>query len=882
VKNFLGVGSDIDISDDSERVVRRVVLYQPFSLILAAVVCGILFDKFISVDFRIWLVLVLVSILSAIIFHYKGVQFFSTLFILLFCFSVFGFWHHDRWNRFASNDLGFYSVRGGCPVGIRGVVSELPRLIPPLPDSFLAQENRTIFIIQVNKLRDGETWIDVSGRVFVTINGDRTDLMAGNEIEIFGDLSRPSGSQNPDDTDFAGKLRSQRILCVVHGNSADSVSLISSGGISVTKIIGVIRHWASKNLYTTMPSDTALLASAMLLGLREGVDEQTRQNLIDTGTMHILAISGLHVAVVAVCFRFLFLLCGFSNRATAIVMVIIVVQYILLTNMAPPAIRATALITVISIAEFTGRRAYGVNSFCATAVLTLILNPTELFQFGAQLSYIATAAFFWLPSSGEIVGLFRKWILRNDNYSRISELALIEQVNRDNNILYNLAMRFFHGGLELLIVGVVIWSISTPLILDRIHVFSPIAILVNSFLWLPLYAAMVSGFITMLLGSIPFVGIFFGVLADFSFNMLFGMIAFFQWLGGHYWVVSFPMWWSVVFYSGFIFVTIMPLRCLSRFVIGLLILVWIFVGVGSFWVADSFRYYSGKLTMEVLAVGHGNCVLITTPSKKLIVYDVGCITSPRRVADILSRRVWRLGKMRIDAIMISHSDRDHFNGLTKIIERFDVGVVLVSPYMFLNNADKKINQNYDAILQLKKQLQKRGIPVIEISTGDDLSKYGLPDSIIQHPPKSGLDGADTNSTSLVLRFVHYGVSVLLPADLDDKSKVQFLESPPIQINKVQINKVQTNTTQTNTAQINTAHCDIIMIPHHGGKSDITEPLIELTTPKLLIISDGGFTHRAVSIENYRKRNFLVHSTRDSGFIRITIDKKGWHTTKMKK
>ncbi|MDR2643534.1 MAG: ComEC/Rec2 family competence protein [Planctomycetaceae bacterium] len=850
-------GLNVDIvNENSERVIlRREVLYQPFSLILMAAAGGILFDKFISASPQFWLIFTVIAGLSSVIFHCKCWQVLSTLFVLLCCFSVFGFWHHDRWNRFADNDLGFYAVQESRPIGIRAVVTELPRLIPPLPDNFIADEERTIFTARAQKLRDGQIWKNVCGNVFVTINGNRTDLMVGNEIQIFGALSRPAQPQNPDDFDFAGKLRSQRILCVIHGKSPDSVSVISSGKINVTKILGIIRHTASQNLSTTMPPDTALLASAMLLGLREGVDEQTRQNLIDTGTMHILAISGLHVAVVAICFRCLFLIFGLSNRITAIFIVCIVVQYLLLTNMAPSAIRATALITVISIAEFTGRRAYGVNSFCATAVFTLILNPTELFQFGAQLSYIATAAFFWLPSLGEIIGLFKKRILRNKNDSSISELSLIEQANRDNSLLYNLSMKFFYGSLQLLIIGVVIWSISTPLIIDRIHVFSPIAILVNTFLWFPLYMAMMSGFITMVTGSIPFVGNFFGVLADFSFNALFEMIAFFQWLGGHYWVISFPEWWNVFFYVGFIFVTIMPFRCPSRLVIAVIVLIWFFVGFGSFLVSDICRYYSDKLTMDVLAVGHGNCVLITTPSKKLIVYDAGCITSPRRVADILSRRVWRLGKMKIDVIMISHPDRDHFNGLEKIIERFDVGVVLVSPYMFLKPVDKKHIQSYETTMQLKKQLQKYNIPIIEIGTGDDLSKYSLPDSIILHPPKNGLEGEDTNTTSLVLRFVHRGVSVLLPADLDNKIKVPFLKQQPI-------------------------HSDIMMIPHHGGKSDVTEPLIKQTTPKLLIINDGAFTHRAISIESYRKQNFNVHSTLDNGFIRITINKNGWHTTQM--
>ncbi|MDR2760994.1 MAG: DUF4131 domain-containing protein, partial [Planctomycetaceae bacterium] len=275
--------AEADLITETEKVIeRQEVLYQPFSLILIAVVLGILVDKFISISPRFWIISAAFSILLYLIFHCRSCHIISTIFLLLFCFSVFGFWHHERWNEFAENDLGFYATKEGYPVGVRATVSELPRLIPPIPDNFLNDEERTIFTIRVSKLRDGIKWKDVSGNVFVTINGDCTNLMPGNEVTIFGELSKPSKPQNPDDVDFAGRLRSQRILCVIHGKAPDAVSINSGGRISVTKILGLIRYKASKNLEAVMSKETATLASAMLLGLRDGIDEQTRQNLIDT------------------------------------------------------------------------------------------------------------------------------------------------------------------------------------------------------------------------------------------------------------------------------------------------------------------------------------------------------------------------------------------------------------------------------------------------------------------------------------------------------------------------------------------------------------------------------------------------------------------------
>ncbi|MDR1925119.1 MAG: ComEC/Rec2 family competence protein, partial [Planctomycetaceae bacterium] len=675
------VNNDDNNDADKSSLNHTPVFYQPFSQILISSITGILLDKFLSIPFLVWLCLIFVAVSLWLFVHWKGRRICATIFVLITCLAFFGMRHHCFWNQYTTNDLSFYAAKEGKPVAVQGTVLELPRLLPPVPDNFISTDERTIFTINVQKLRDTDRWLNVTGKVYVSVNGNRTDLMVCDKVLIFGELAKPGNAQNPDDINFAESLRRQRILCTIRGNAPESVSIIAHGNFSIAKIIGQIRHHAKKNIENCMQHESATLAVAMLLGFRDGVEEETQQNLIETGTMHILAISGLHVAVIAMSLRFLFLFCGLSGRVTAILTIVFIAQYLLLTNMAPPAIRAAVLVSVVSIAAFTGRRAYSVNSFCATALFVLLLNPTELFQFGAQLSFIATAAFFWIPNVNVLIELIRRSILRNNNTSTshnnnandLSAAALIEQVNLDNSILYNFSAKFFYGVLELFIISVIIWSISSMLILDRMHVFSPIAVLANPLIWLPLYAAMLSGLVAMIFGSMPIICGYIGMIADVSFDSLFGLIAFADSLGGHYWMPSMPVWWNVVFYASFIFVTIMPLRKPTKLMMIGFVLIWFLIGVGSFIFADVVRYRSDRLTMEVLAVGHGNCVLITTPDKKLIVYDVGCISSAQRAADILSRRVWRLGKTKIDVILISHPDADHFNGLEKIIERFDVG-----------------------------------------------------------------------------------------------------------------------------------------------------------------------------------------------------------------
>jgi competence protein ComEC len=296
-----------------------------------------------------------------------------------------------------------------------------------------------------------------------------------------------------------------------------------------------------------------------------------------------------------------------------------------------------------------------------------------------------------------------------------------------------------------------------------------------------------------------------------------------------------------------------------------LLLIWILIGFCSGYKRDYDRLRQDQLTLSVFSIGHGNCVLVTTPQKKTFVYDVGCISSPKRAADVMSRAIWRLGKVKIDAVIISHPDSDHFNGVELLADRFYIGRVFVSPYIFdpLKKLEKELNERkitfqelgedefkeQQILFSLRKKLEEKQIPVIEIGGGDTLSVPGLSDWAVLHPPKRDFSESDhSNATSLVLRFEHYGVGVLLPGDLDGRSLPLFLKQKPMS-------------------------CEILMVPHHGGHSSQTEPLIQWASPKTLLLSAGRLTHKKTTLENYRRRGFVTRSTFEEGAIEININKQ---------
>ncbi len=800
-----------------------------------AAIFGIVAARFGGVPFFVWKAIAVVAIIGWGICFLKRFPFRSTVFLLLAIAAGFGCRHHLRWNLFPSNDIGFYAQEKAGPVCVRGTVIEMPRLLPAPPEDPtrpIAQRERTLFTLHTDSLRDGDRFISVTGKLSVSVEGNRDDLRYGDRVELFGGLSKPNPPQNPGDPDYATSLRNRRILAILRVPSPGSVRRLVPGKPSAGRILETVRRAGHANIERCMTPSNAAVATAMILGLREGIDEETTQTLQETGTLHILAISGLHIGLVAAAALFLLRLFGTSRRRSAVILVGTVIGYLFLTDVQPPAIRATVLVCVVAASMLSFRSTFAVNTLCATALIVLLLNPSELFQFGAQLSFIATGAFLWIPR------LPTRIFVTPDGREQNEDVSTGSFAGRCVRLVEKTVL----GITALLLVSTIIWFVSMPLILERIHLFTPIAILVNPLLWFPLAAALSFGFAVMVFGAVPFIGSVLGWFADQSFDILFNMIGYFHELGGHYWLPGPPIWWNVVFYGFFVLWTFFPFSKQKPRLLAGLLASWLIVGVVAVYGGILERQWNDRLTVSISSVGHGSGILIVTPENRAVVFDAGCFSSPKRCGDILSRSLWRAGKTSIDAIVLSHADSDHYNGVLILAERFRIDAVLVSPYMF-----EKEDGGLDL---LRQKLSEKNIPLKEIGDGDDLSAFGLFDSKILHPPKEGFDErAVSNACSVVLTFRHEKIRVLFPGDLDGKTTAPFLERSPM-------------------------HCDVVMIPHHGGKSRLTEPLLQWTTPKDLVVSGGQFSRNDALLDDLRRRGFSLHNTFDDGAVELSVDRNG--------
>ena len=162
-------------------------------------------------------------------------------------------------------------------------------------------------------------------------------------------------------------------------------------------LLGQARVTSYEKLVEPLDPAIAPLAAALLLGRREGVDSTVEDAFARTGTLHLLAISGLHLQVLAGGIWGACTLLGLGLRRAAMVTLVVVLLYALLVGLEPSVVRSTAMTATLAIGILASRSTSTcpANLLALALLVTLMLNPAHLFDVGCQLSFLAVATLIW-------------------------------------------------------------------------------------------------------------------------------------------------------------------------------------------------------------------------------------------------------------------------------------------------------------------------------------------------------------------------------------------------------------------------------------------------------------------------------------------------------
>jgi len=705
------------------------------------------------------------------------------------------------------------------------------RSTEPLQTNAISMQ--TNFVADVTSVRYGRDWTPFQGGISVTLDDDLEALSVGDEVELGGDIVAYSPPSNPGESDFRDFARNRLLHARMFVDSRSHAKVLKKHRIGLRSIADRFARQGEMTLHSSLSETTGALACALVVGRRGALDNETKLSLLETGTIHLLSVSGLHLGIVASVVLAIGVFCGLSRRWLVAIVAVACFAFAAITGANPPVVRAMILIATMLLALIVDRRQWPLNTLAFAAILLLWINPTNLFQVGVQLSFISVATLIACTRSMDPAKEDIQIAVGVED--RIE--ALVDET-RSRRALW--VRRKLRNLSQLFWLSLCVTLTTMPLTWSQFHIVSPIAVFANVMLGLPAVVALTSGLVAVVTGALwqP-LAIVPAIICDGVLRLMVAIIDVASAVPmGHLWLPSPPSWW-VAFYYVALIASLAVRRRFHRpmiFVAGSL--AWSLIAWG---LAVSPQWMPReKMVATFVDVGHGTSVLLEMPNGENLLYDCGKLGNYTANSHGIEDVLWSRGLTRLNAIVLSHADADHYNAMPGLIRRFGIGEVITPPGLFDDKSPE--------LVTIKQQLASDGIPIREVSI-EDQSLQENNEIQILHPPKQKLAGSD-NANSLVLRLDHAGHSFILPGDLEPPGTQSVMNMPRPVVGGV------------------------MMAPHHGSTTAKAQAMLDWARPVAVIVSGGSRAKNPKVAEMLQTRGSTVAITAKDGAVRVSIDRDG--------
>ncbi len=672
---------------------------------------------------------------------------------------------------------------------------------------------RRIFFVKPQFLEHGRRLIRTAGNLRVTIYGNNgPELACGAMIHFQSRIIPITNFENPGRFDYKRYMAFQKVFGLAY-TDADRVEVVSANAISgLRSMVASVRKDIEKQIEKSGNGVRIGILKALIIGDKRDLDPDVREAFARAGVSHLLAISGLHMGIVAGLiffalariFAFFPFLTGpgWVKKTAALFTLPGVVFYGLLAGMSPSTQRAVIMTTVFLMALVAGRRHQLINSLALAALVILAVHPPSLFAVSFQLSF--AAVFFIVLGmdavEGFLNGLKNRWLKRSAAFILVSFFA---------------------------IAG------TSPLTAHYFNQVSWIGLFTNCFM-IPLvgFAALPLGLAGAAInGLFPDLSMMFfkagGGILSLAFNIIEkiaalphvsvktvtpGLIE----TGSCYALLLAGI--MAVKHKRFFFPKdpesrppTMPVAlkiALSLAAVAVIILI---VDAG-YWVNR--RFLHDDLRVTALDVGQGNAALVELPGGKCMLIDGGGFTGSSTFdvgKMIVAPFLWRNKIGTVDTVILTHPDTDHLGGLVYIAEHFHVKVVwstgeTVETEPF-HRFMRVVQKNQITMIKNTRAAKERVINGVRIETL--YPPRGFPDRKKVQPWRN------TNNNSLVTRFVLGDISFLFPGDIEAEGERELAVL-----------------SEENLAST------VLMAPHHGSRTSSTAFFLSMIKPEVVVVSTG--------------------------------------------
>ncbi|MBF0451892.1 MAG: DNA internalization-related competence protein ComEC/Rec2 [Candidatus Magnetomorum sp.] len=698
------------------------------------------------------------------------------------------------------------------------------------------QFNKTRLRVNVYHVADQESGHDIYGTLKVSIWGNYSHLKKGMHIRFRSTINDFKNFKNPGGFDYKHYMNFQEKIDAHAYAQKNSIEILNPDAPILINPIENITEKIFQTVSQLITDSSSKKASgflhAILLGDRNYLQDTISTVFIATGTVHLLAISGLHMGMIAMtaflCFRWLFrrseMIClyGWSDICATLPAFILMVVYFFISGMSPSSQRAFIMISVFLASHIFSREGHPLNTLCFAGGIILLWDTRSLYSISFQMSFCAVLII--LLGSSKFSNL----------KGSINQYALI---------------RYLWNMLLCSILGIIATS---PLALHYFYHTSFMGIFTN-FLAVPIV-----GFCILPLSMISILTLFFWpslalkimMISGFASDLLIDGLIGVSHYSGPFEIYCHLNFFELFCWYSLVFLCFVGYQSYFKYAWAVIVLI-IFVDA-LYWTHH--RFFQDTVRVTLLDVGIGNAAVVELPGGKCIMIDGGGLAGSFDIGKhVVAPYLWQNKIKTVDTLILTHPDRDHLQGLIFVAQHFNVQSIW-------SNGDRKNSSLY-----------KKWLDIIETKKIHPIQMHANSEQVMNNvrfrffnPPASERSSKsffkETNNNSLVIQMQYQGNTFLFPGDIEQEAEAVIVQS-----------------------FCDTLKSDLLLCPHHGSRTSSTQALINCVQPDLVFISSGKhykhhLPHPSV-IHRYVNTGCQIHRTDQDGAMIIILSEKGYQLKK---